>query len=57
MLIGYFINDNLISIIVQVIISVVIYVVLLFGMKDKLLLEEIRKIKKKIISEKIKNEQ
>ena len=57
MLIGYFINDNLISIIVQVIISVVIYVVLLFGMKDKLLLEEIRKIKKKLISEKIKNEQ
>lgn len=48
MLISYFIQNNLISIIFQVIISVIVYVVNLIIMKDKLILEEIKKIKQKI---------
>lgn len=47
MLISCFIQNNLISIIFQVIISVIVYVVNLIIMKDKLILEEIKKIKQK----------
>ena len=45
---GYFINNNLLSIICQLIASVCIYFVLLLVMKEKMILEGINKVRKKL---------
>jgi O-antigen/teichoic acid export membrane protein len=48
-LIGYLVNDNLLSIILQVIVSCLVYILCLILLKDKFLLENLSKIKAKFI--------
>ena len=47
--VGILIKDNLLSIIVQIGVSVIAYMGLLLLMKDELVLEGIKKIKKKFL--------
>ncbi len=53
-LIGSFINNNLISIVVQIISSVFIYFVMLLILKDKFLFDEINKVKSNLLKKKTK---
>lgn len=56
MMLGYFIQDNLLSIIVQISVSVVIYGSMLLILKDKMIYEGINILKQKFKKSEVKNE-
>ena len=51
-IVGHFISDNLISIILQIIVSCFVYFIILYFFKDKLIIEVLNKFKK-IIRKKV----
>lgn len=51
MLVGYFIKDNFISIILQVIISCFVYFIILYILKDKIIIELVNKVRNKLRKE------
>ena len=51
MIVGYFIKDNLVSIILQVIVSFFVYFLVLYILKDKMINEVVVRFKSKIRKE------
>ena len=51
MIVGHFINDNFLSIILQVMVSCFAYFIILYILKDKLIIESVNKVRNKLRKE------